>query len=68
MSTTTFSAYYCRVCEAVSEFCSAAFNSWLQSYKIMGLSRAAADLALAGQYELAEQLARDISRLTGRTA
>lgn len=66
MTTTTFSAYYCRVCEAISAFASEMFTSWLNSYKIIALSRAAADLALAGYHEQAEEIGRDISRLTGR--
>ena len=63
MSTISISAYYCRVCDAVSGFVKTFFAAGIHQFKIVALSRAAGELALAGYHEHAAQLVRDISRL-----
>ena len=65
MTTMSLNAYYCRFCEWVAEKTAHITKDMFKSYKVLALSQAAGQLALAGYHEDAARIARDISNLTG---
>ena len=68
MSTMTLTAYYCRVCDAVNEFVKSFWAAGVHQFKIVALSKAAGELALAGYHDHAALLVSDISRLNREEA
>lgn len=65
MTTMSLNAYYCRFCEWVAEKTTRITKGMFKSYKVLVLSQAAGELALAGYHDDAAKMVKDISDLTG---
>lgn len=65
MTTLTINAYYCKFCEWLADKTAHVTKDMFKSYKVLALSQAAGELALAGYHEDAARLAKDIANLTG---
>jgi len=65
MTTLSINAYYCKFCERVAEKTAHTFDHMLKSYKVLVLSKAAGELAMAGYHDDAAKMVREITDLTG---
>lgn len=65
MNTLSINTYYCKFCDWLADKTSQFITHSLQSYKVLALSKAAGELALAGYHDDAQKMAKEISEITG---